>query len=152
MKDNKARIDLAEYKLRSAWYSIKKMYHEEAKKYGVTHAIGFALLSIHPKNGTPSTSIGPIMGMEANSLSRILKMMEEKKLILKKTNPNDGRGVLIFLTKDGLSKRELTKKKIIKFNKLVNTNITKKNMDIFFKTAETIKKLASEKNILNNEK
>ncbi len=152
MKDNKARIDLAEYKLRSAWYSIKKMYHEEAKKYGVTHAIGFALLSIHPKNGTPSTSIGPIMGMEANSLSRILKMMEEKKLILKKTNPNDGRGVLIFLTKDGLSKRELTKKKIIKFNKLVNTNITKKNMDIFFKTTETIKKLASEKNILNNEK
>tara|TARA_B100001996_G_scaffold272742_1_gene213663 strand:- start:239 stop:697 length:459 start_codon:yes stop_codon:yes gene_type:complete len=152
MKDNKARIDLAEYKLRSAWYSIKKMYHEEAKKYGVTHAIGFALLSIHPKNGTPSTSIGPIMGMEANSLSRILKMMEEKKLILKKTNPNDGRGVLIFLTKDGLSKRELTKKKIIKFNKLVNTNITKKNMDIFFKTVETIKKLASEKNILNNEK
>jgi DNA-binding MarR family transcriptional regulator len=152
MKDNKARIDLAEYKLRSAWYSIKKMYHEEAKKYGVTHAIGFALLSIHPKNGTPSTSIGPIMGMEANSLSRILKIMEEKKLILKKTNPNDGRGVLIFLTKDGLSKRELTKKKIIKFNKLVNTNITKKNMDIFFKTAETIKKLASEKNILNNEK
>ena len=152
MKDNKARIDLAEYKLRSAWYSIKKMYQEEAKKYGVTHAIGFALLSIHPKNGTPSTSIGPIMGMEANSLSRILKMMEEKKLILKKTNPNDGRGVLIFLTKDGLSKRELTKKKIIKFNKLVNTNITKKNMDIFFKTAETIKKLASEKNILNNEK
>ena len=152
MKDNKARIDLAEYKLRSAWYSIKKMYHEEAKKYGVTHAIGFALLSIHPKNGTPSTSIGPIMGMEANSLSRILKMMEEKKLILKKTNPNDGRGVLIFLTKDGLRKREVTKKKVIKFNKLVNNNITKENMDIFFKTVETIKKLASEKNILNNEK
>ena len=139
MKDNKARIDLAEYKLRSAWYSIKKMYHEEAKKYGVTHAIGFALLSIHPKNGTPSTSIGPIMGMEANSLSRILKILEEKKLILKKTNPNDGRGVLIFLTKDGLSKRELTKKKIIKFNKLINTNITKKNMDIFFKTARCYK-------------
>ena len=152
MKDNKARIDLAEYKLRSAWYSIKKMYHEEAKKYGVTHAIGFALLSIHPKNGTPSTSIGPIMGMEANSLSRILKMMEEKKLILKKTNPNDGRGVLIFLTKDGLRKREVTKKKVIKFNKLVNNNITKENMDIFFKTVETIKKLASEENILNNEK
>ena len=147
MKDNKARIDLAEYKLRSAWYSIKKMYHEEAKKYGVTHAIGFALLSIHPKNGTPSTSIGPIMGMEANSFSRILKMMEEEKLILRKTNPNDKRGVLIFLTKDGLIKREIAKQKIIKFNTLVNNNVTKKNMDIFFKTTETIKKLASKENV-----
>ena len=147
MKDNKARIDLAEYKLRSAWYSIKKMYHEEAKKYGVTHAIGFALLSIHPKNGTPSTSIGPILGMEANSFSRILKTMEEEKLILRKTNPNDKRGVLIFLTKDGLIKREIAKQKIIKFNTLVNNNVTKKNMDIFFKTTETIKKLASKENV-----
>ena len=152
MKDKKARIDLTEYKLRSTWNSIKKMYHEEAKKYGGTHAIGFTLLSIHPKNGTPSTSIGPIMGMEANSFSRILKIMEEEKLILRKSNPNDKRGVLIFLTKDGLIKREITKQKVIKFNTLVNNNVTKKNMDIFLKTAETIKKLASEKNILNNEK
>lgn len=147
MKDNKARIDLTEYKLRSTWHSIKKMYHEEAKKYGGTHAIGFTLLSIHPKNGTPSTSIGPILGMEANSFSRILKTMEEEKLILRKTNPNDKRGVLIFLTKDGLIKREIAKQKIIKFNTLVNNNVTKKNMDIFFKTTETIKKLASKENI-----
>ena len=147
MKDKKARIDLTEYKLRSTWSSIKKMYHEEAKKYGGTHAIGFTLLSIHPKNGTPSTSIGPIMGMEANSFSRILKMMEEEKLILRKTNPNDKRGVLIFLTKDGLIKREITKQKVIKFNTLVNNNVTKKNMDIFLKTTETIKKLASKENV-----
>ena len=147
MKDKKARIDLTEYKLRSTWNSIKKMYHGEAKKYGGTHAIGFTLLSIHPKNGTPSTSIGPIMGMEANSFSRILKIMEEEKLILRKANPNDKRGVLIFLTKDGLIKREITKQKVIKFNTLVNNTVTKKNMDIFLKTAETIKKLASKENV-----
>lgn len=147
MKDKKTRIDLTEYKLRSTWHSIKKMYHEEAKKYGGTHAIGFTLLSIHPKNGTPSTSIGPILGMEANSFSRILKTMEEEKLILRKTNPNDKRGVLIFLTKDGLIKREIAKQKIIKFNTLVSNNVTKKNMDIFFKTTETIKKLASKENV-----
>ncbi len=152
MEDKKVRIDLTEYKLRSTWNSIKKMYNEEAKKYGGTHAIGFALLGIHPKNGTPSTSIGPALGMEANSFSRILKMMEEEKLILRKPNPNDKRGVLIFLTKDGLTKRKITKKKVIKFNTLVNNNITKKNMDIFLKTAETIKKLASKENVLNNEK
>ena len=141
-----------DYSLRTSWHSIKKMYNEEAKKYKSTHTIGFALLTIHPTKGSPSTSIGPILGMEANSLSRVLKIMEQDKLIFRKTNPHDGRGVLIFLTKDGLRKRELTKKKVIKFNKLVNKNITKKNMDIFLKTAETIKELASKENILNNEK
>ena len=46
----------------------------------------------------------------------------------------------------------MIKKKVIKFNKLVNKNITKKNIDIFIKTTETIKKLASKENVLNNEK
>ncbi len=144
MKDNKARIDLAEYKLRSAWYSIKKMYHEEAKKYGVTHAIGFALLSIHPKNGTPSTSIGPIMGMEANSLSRILKTMEENKLILRKPNPDDGRGILIYLTDNGKVKRDITKEKVLKFNCLLEKKIGKSNIKLFHKISEEIKNIADE--------
>ena len=76
MKDNKARFDPVEYSLRTSWQSIKTMYQDEASKYGVTYAIGFALLSIDPKKGTSSTSIGPIMGLEANSLSRLLKIME----------------------------------------------------------------------------
>ena len=37
-------------------------------------------LSIDPKKGTPSTSLGPKMGMEATSLSRTLKSLEEKKV------------------------------------------------------------------------
>jgi DNA-binding MarR family transcriptional regulator len=35
------------------------------------------------------------MGMEATSLTRTLKSMEEKGLIVKE-NPDDGRGVLIL--------------------------------------------------------
>ena len=41
------------------------------------------------------------MGMEATSLSRTLKSLEEKKLIERKPNPIDGRSVLIYLTVDG---------------------------------------------------
>ena len=58
------------------------MYNEEAAKYSGTMAVGFALLSIDPKKGTPSTSLGPKMGMEATSLSRTLKSMEENNLII----------------------------------------------------------------------
>ena len=50
-------------------------------------ATGFTLLSIDPEKGTPSTALGPKMGMEATSLSRILKTMEEKGLITRKPNP-----------------------------------------------------------------
>ena len=147
MKDNKTRFDPVEYSLRTSWQSIKKMYNEEAKKYGGTHSIGFALLSIHPKKGTSSTSIGPIMGLEANSLSRLLKTMEINKLIIRKPNPNDGRGVIVLLTKEGLKKRDITKNKVIKFNRLIENNISKKDLTVFLKTTNKIKNLISENNI-----
>lgn len=88
-----------DYMLRTTWLAVNKMYNEEAAKFGTTMATGFTLLSIDQEEGTPpSTSLGPIMGMEATSLSRILKRMEELNLIVRKPNPNDGRGVLIYLT------------------------------------------------------
>ena len=147
MNDNITRIDPVEYSLRTSWQSIKMMYQEEATKYGHTYAIGFALLSIDPKKGTSSTSIAPIMGLEANSLSRLLKTMEINKLIIRKPNPNDGRGVIILLTKEGLKKRDITKNKVIKFNRLIKKNITKKDLTVFLKTTNTIKNLISENTV-----
>lgn len=150
MKSNKTRFDLIDLNVRTLWQSVRKMYNKEAIKYGVTYGIGFTLLSIDPKKGTPSTLIGPIMGVEANSLSRLLKKMETKKLIKRKTNPDDGRGVIILLTKEGLKKRDITKIKVLKFNRLIKDNITKEELNIFLKTANTIKNLSSENTVFKN--
>ena len=62
--------------LRSVWMAVSKMYQEEALKLDSTMATGFTLISIDPEQGSPSTALGPKMGMEATSLSRILKSME----------------------------------------------------------------------------
>ncbi len=99
-----------DYVLRATWIAIARMYNEEASKEGSTMATGFALLSIDPESGTPSTALGPKMGMEATSLSRTLKTMEEKGLIERKRNPVDGRSVLIHLTEFGKEMREYSKK------------------------------------------
>ncbi len=73
-----------DYILRTTWLAVQKMYNEEAAKFGTTMATGFTLLSIDREKGTPSTALGPKMGMEATSLSRILKTMEQKGLIERK--------------------------------------------------------------------
>ena len=90
-----------DYALRTTWQAVARMYNEEAAKYGATMATGFALLSIDREKGSPSTTLGPKMGMEATSLTRTLKSMEERGLITRKKNPTDGRGVIIQLTKEG---------------------------------------------------
>lgn len=133
--------------LRHTWQSVSKMYNEEAAKYNGTMAVGFALLSIDPKKGTPSTSLGPKMGMEATSLSRTLKSMEEKNLILRKPHPVDGRSVLIYLTDLGKAHRASSKAAVMKFNNKVINEIGEKSLNNFHFVIEKINKIVEEKNI-----
>ncbi len=136
-----------DYMLRATWQAVARMYNEEASKYGATMATGFALLSIDKENGTPSTTLGPRMGMEATSLTRTLKNMEEKGLIIRKKNPEDGRGVLIYLTEFGKEKRELSKNTVLKFNETIRTNISDEQLQHFMEVSEIINELIQEKKI-----
>ena len=77
-----------DYILRATWQAVSRMYNEEASKFDGSMAIGFALLSIDKEEGTPSSKISARMGMEATSLTRTLKTLEEKGLIIRKPNPN----------------------------------------------------------------
>src|SRR5215213_3660401 len=108
-----------DYILRATWQAVARMYNEEASKYEGSMAIGFALLSIDRENGTPSTAIAIKMGMEPTSLTRTLKTLEEKGLIYRKKNPNDGRGVLIYLTDFGKEMRAQSKETVLKFNDII---------------------------------
>ena len=136
-----------DYALRATWQAVARMYNEQAKPFGSTMAVGFTLLSIDPKKGTPSTALGPKMGMEATSLSRILKSMEDKGLIERKPNPEDGRGVLIHLTDFGLEKREDSKSAVLRFNEVVREHVEESELDGFFAVMETINRLINEKKI-----
>ena len=138
-----------DYVLRTTWLAVNKMYNEEASKFDSTMATGFALLSVDPEKGTPSTSLGPKMGMEATSLSRTLKAMEEKGLIIRKPNPDDGRGVLIHLTEFGREKREYSKERVLTFNETVRENISEEKLDHFYEVAELINNMISNKKIYN---
>lgn len=138
-----------DYTLRATWQAVARMYNDEASNYGATMATGFTLLSIDKEGGTPSTTLGPKMGMEATSLTRTLKSMEEKGLIYRKPNPEDGRGVLIFLTEFGKEKRELSKNTVLKFNEVVKQNVSAEKLQDFMEVSEIINELISEKKIFN---
>ncbi|ALM50284.1 MarR family transcriptional regulator [Flavobacterium psychrophilum] len=140
-----------DYALRATWQAVSRMYNEEASKYGASMSVGFALLSIDKDNGIPSTALGPQMGMEPTSLTRTLKSMEDKGLIVRKKNPVDGRGVLIHLTKLGKEKRELSRDRVLKFNEVIRQHVSQDKLDNFMEVAEIINELISEKLIFNND-
>ena len=138
--------------LRSVWMSVSKMYQEEAAKLDSTMATGFTLISIDPEHGSPSTALGPKMGIEATSLSRLLKSMEARELISRKPHPEDGRSVLICLTDFGLQMREYSKEIVLGFDQIVRQKINETELKTFLKVAETIMELSQNSSAFSRNK
>ncbi len=133
-----------DFHIKRTWQSIARMYNQIASGYGVTMATGFVLLNIDKEKGTPSTALGPKMGTEATSLSRLLKSMEEKGLIERKPNPADGRGVLIFLTPFGIEKRKDAKAAVINFNTALQERFSEEQSRVFFAVMEGIHQMLAQ--------
>lgn len=136
-----------EQEIRYTWLLISKMYNEEAEKFGGSMTVGFALLSLNPKENTPSTSLGPKMGMESTSLSRTLRFMEDENLIQRIPNPEDGRGVLIKLTKRGMEFRNYARELVMNFNKTITNEVGEDSIKNFYKVVDRINKLIKNKEI-----
>tara|TARA_B100000795_G_C22779298_1_gene431452 strand:+ start:413 stop:874 length:462 start_codon:yes stop_codon:yes gene_type:complete len=141
-----------DHQLRATWQAVAKLYNERAAKHDSTMATAFVLLNIDYENGTPSTSLGPLMGMEPTSLSRILKTMEDKGAICREKNPNDGRSVIIKLTDYGKKMREISRESVIIFNNVIKEHVTTKELESFFKVTSTINKLIADKIIYQEDK
>jgi len=137
------REETVDHNIKAAWHAISRMYNQQAGKHDITTSIGFVLLNIHSDQGTPATKIAPLMGLEARSLTRMLKTMEEKKLIYREPDPLDKRSVRIFLTALGKRKKEVSRETVLLFNNKVRELVPESKLKVFFEVMNEINQLAS---------
>ncbi len=145
------REETVDHNIKSSWHAIYRMYNQQAVKHDITTSIGFVLLNINSKEGTPATKIAPLMGLESRSLTRMLKSMEEKNFIYRQKDPNDGRSVRIFLTDLGKEKKEVSRKTVLSFNEAVQQTIPSEKLDAFFEVINEINVLIDKKEIFPNQ-
>ena len=129
-----------DFNLRWTWLNITRYYNDTATEYGSSMSVGMVLLNIDIENGTPSTKLGPKMGMEPTSLSRIIKNMENEGLIVRKADNNDGRKSIVHLTALGLEKRDLAKHVVLEFNENVRKKLNESDIHTFLKVLSVINK------------
>jgi MarR family transcriptional regulator, organic hydroperoxide resistance regulator len=139
--------ETVDYNVKVCWHAISRMYNTEAAKNDITTSIGFVLLNINQETGTPATKIAPLLGLEARSLTRILKSMEEKGLIYKVSDDKDKRLVRIFLTEVGLEKKEVSRQTVLHFNRKVQEAIPQEELNTFFRVSERIINMIENKEI-----
>ncbi|MFD3002167.1 MarR family winged helix-turn-helix transcriptional regulator [Pontibacter toksunensis] len=141
--------ETVDYNFKVCWHAISRMYNTEAAKSGITTSIGFVLLNIDQQQGTPATKIAPLLGLEARSLTRILKSMEDDGLIYKVSDARDKRLVRIFLTEKGLEKKEISRQTVKQFNYKVREEVPQEELDVFFKVCAQVQRMIENKEIFN---
>lgn len=141
------REETVDYHLKTAWHAIARMYNQQAMQYGGTMSIGFALLNIQAEEGTPATKIGPLMGLEARSLTRLLRSMEDKGLIIRRGDAADKRSVRILLTREGKKRREKARETVLRFNEAVREVIPERKLEVFFDVVQNINRVIERNNI-----
>ena len=142
----KKHTETIDSKLKSAWQTVSRMYNTEASLHDATIAMAHFLLNVDSHEGSFASDIAPQLGMESTSLSRIILSLEEKKLIIRKSDKTDKRKILITLTKKGIEQKELAKNTVRNFNHLVEIKIGRKRIEDFFKTIDEITELAEHRN------
>lgn len=141
------REETVDHNIKTAWHAIARMYNQQAAKYDATMSMGFVLLNINSEEGSPATKIAPLMGLEARSLTRLLKSMEEKGLIYREADKNDKRSVRIRLTKEGKKKKEMARETVLRFNEVVRNEIPMEKLLVFFEVLQGINQIIDRNDI-----
>jgi DNA-binding MarR family transcriptional regulator len=128
-------------RIRSSWIEIFKFYNEQNSKEIGTLSTAFVLMTINEKFGTQVTKIAPRMGMEPNSLSRLLKSLEKKELIFKIKDTKDKRKVYICLTENGLKLRNIAAERLFHLEKSIKDKISTTDLSAFYKVNDAISEI-----------
>lgn len=136
-----------DYHIKTAWHAISRMYNQQAADYGGTMSVGYVLLNIDSETGVQATKIAPQIGLEARSLTRILKSMEEKSLIYRAPDPTDRRSVRIFLTSKGMTMKNKARETVLQFNNVMQEIIPDQKLKVFFEVLQTVNKAIEENKI-----
>lgn len=144
------REETVDYNIKAIWHAISRMYNQQAAKYGTTMSSGFVLLNINSEEGTPATKIAPLMGLEARSLTRILKSMEESGLIYREHDAKDRRLVRIFLSREGRKKKEKAREVVLQFNNTVRDVVPHEKLTVFFEVISEIGRVIERPDLFEN--
>ena len=128
-------------RIRSSWIEIFKFYNEQNSKEIGTLSTAFVLMTINEKFGTQVTKIAPRMGMEPNSLSRLLKSLEEKEFVFKRKDTKDKRKVYICLTENGLKLRNIAAERLFSLEKSIKDKISTTDLSAFYKVTGAISEI-----------
>jgi DNA-binding MarR family transcriptional regulator len=88
--------------------------------------------------------------LEPRSITRLLKSLEEKKLIVRANDKQDKRSVRIHLTKEGKKHRENAREAVVRFNQVVQEEVGMDKLASCIEVLEKVNKIVERNNIYSD--
>lgn len=89
------------YLLAAASDAASAAFHVKVREAGLRVPEWRVLACLHDRDGAMITQLARIALVEQSRLTRIIAQMEERGLVRRRTDPDDGRRVRVWLTKEG---------------------------------------------------
>ena len=89
------------YLLAAASDGASAQFHAQVRKAGLRVPEWRVLACLHDRDGEMITQLARFALVEQSRLTRIIIQMEERGLVLRQSDPKDGRRVRVFLTTQG---------------------------------------------------
>lgn len=122
-----------------------KRYTTFLEDLGITYPQYLVLLVLWEKNAQTVTEIGTRLALESNTLTPLLKRLEQKELLTRSRSSKDERAVLVTLSVSGQALKEQAvciPQKIME--SFVNPSISKEELQAFQKTLTKLVELLRE--------
>ena len=136
-----------DFHLRWGWTKLTKLYASEAERRGIPFSYVFILLHTE-RTGTPSTKLGPKMGMESTSLSRSLRGMEDMGWIERRPDEQDKRMMRVFLTEAGIDARRQARDLVVTVNQRLRELLGSDAVDRLLTEMKRLNEILDEPNVL----
>lgn len=124
--------------IKNTWQKLSRYYNKRLASYGLSATKALLLLEIAPGNGENPKTLAAKLDLENSSMSGLLDRLEKKNLIERRPDPNDRRGILVFLTSAGITARETIKALVEELDRRLYEALSPDDVKLFRKTLALI--------------
>ncbi len=126
--------------LRRAWYGLNQAFRRRISHTRCTpdqYTVLRNLHELHP-TGLSQAQLTRAMSSDANTIASLVRRMENQKLLVRSTDPNDRRARRLQLTEKGQTKFEELRRIALQLQEDMLQHLPAKNRDAFLQQLETL--------------
>lgn len=86
--------------------AIQKLYHDGLSKNNLTYPQYLVIVALYEYKEVTVKKLGELLSLDSGTLTPLLKRLENEGLVVRKRSKEDERVVNVYLTDNGVKKRE----------------------------------------------